>query len=59
MYYIGGAATADFQFDPVSGAPNGAGFISGEVIVSAPEPVTIGLLGVGLAGLGLIRRRKS
>lgn len=35
------------------------GVTSGEVISSVPEPATLSLVGFGLAGLGLSRRRKA
>jgi hypothetical protein len=42
-------------------ASNGGGFFGGNVILgsSIPEPVSMALFGVGLAGLALIRRRRA
>ena len=33
--------------------------LQGDVVVNAPEPMTFALIGAGLAGLGLLKRRKS
>jgi len=40
------------------GAPPPPGFGPYEMTVTTPEPVSIALLGVGLAGLGVVRRRR-
>jgi hypothetical protein len=47
-------------------APGGSGFFSleapataGNITISTPEPATLAILGLGLAGLGLVRRRKA
>ena len=51
--------------DPVTGTPNtfifGFGASNGVFVppTDVPEPISLGLFGIGLAGLGFARRRKS
>jgi hypothetical protein len=57
-----GAETGFFSYERIAGTGGGLGslslFGSGEPL-SVPEPGTLLLLGLGLAGLGLSRRRKT
>ena len=46
-------------FRVVHTGPSDGGFAIGSVTVEVPEPGTLALLGLGLAGLGLARRRKA
>ncbi len=53
---------ADNFFDPLQGTPNAATgtFTLTDVTIKAvPEPASLALLGLGLAGLGMMRRRKA
>ncbi|MBK1827329.1 PEP-CTERM sorting domain-containing protein [Haloferula rosea] len=53
---VSGLTASGFTID-IESPDGGRGAISGFQIVAIPEPSTIGLLGFGLLGLGLRRRR--
>ena len=52
-----GRLALDF-IDPLTGDPS-AVFFNGFTVSRVPEPATLALLGIGLAGMGLTRRRKK
>lgn len=51
-FYITGSEPAGFAIDNVT-------FGDASVVTGVPEPASMALLGAGLAGLGLLRRRKA
>jgi hypothetical protein len=63
-YYIGGALTYQFDFIPgVIGSANSADQVSYIINVASvsavPEPATLALLGLGVAGIAALRQRRS
>ena len=54
---VGGEGTATFEFS-AQGGGSPATFSWSATAFAVPEPMSVSLLGIGLAGFGLMRRRK-
>ncbi|MEP7366258.1 MAG: DUF642 domain-containing protein [Acidobacteriota bacterium] len=57
--FVATGTSATITFDSIPGGGSGGIFLDGVSVEQVPEPATIALMGVGLLGLGVLRRRKT